>query len=371
MDENSSTNRTRRAFLATTGAALTGALAGCTSGGAGGSATISVLAPAAYDDENVLSAVEESTDATVELTAAESTDAFTTATESESDYDLFLAPQDVASTLAESGRVQALATDDLSNYGALYEQYRNFASDRLGADDGVYGVPTRFDWTGYAYDSSLLPDHDAGWDNVFGGIPGTYPQDDVALLDDPVQAIAAAAFNLGHTDGFSGDSLSLTEDQLSAVQESLATHKRKYLYDYISGREAFVSGMNENEFLVSQTARSDYVALRQGGNDAAAMKTPTEGALTSYDAALVASGASDTDAALGVVDAFTSAEVGAELAAATGALSTNPNVDAHLEDENAELVGSVETETLSSLVARKPVENRSAWAETLQAVKDE
>ena len=372
MDDSTSTERSRRAFLATTGAVVTGALAGCTSGGAGGSssATVSVLTTAAYDDEKVLAAVESAVDATVDLTTAEGAEAFATATESESSHDVFLAPQDAAATLADEGRVQAIATDDLSNYGALYEQYRNFATARLGGDDGVYGVPTRLDWTGYAYDSSLLPDHEAGWSNVFGGIPGTYPQDDVAMLDDPVQAVAAAAFNLGHGDAFSGDSFSLSEDQLGEVRDALATHKRKYLYDYISGREPFVSGMNDNAFLVGQTARSDYVALRRSNNDAARMKTPPEGALTTYDAALVAEGASDTEAALGVVDAFASAEVGAELAATTGLLSTNTNVDEHLSEKDARLVGSVESETLDSLVQHKPVENRSAWTETLQAVKD-
>lgn len=373
MDDTTSTGRSRRAFLATTGAAVTGALAGCTSGGSGGSGSgsVSVLATAAYDDENVLAAVEKSVDATVELSTAESADAFATATESESSHDVFLAPQEAAATLAENGRAQAIATDDLSNYGALYEQYRGFAADRLGGDDGVYGVPTRVDWTGYAYDSDLLPDHDAGWSNVFGGVPGTYLQDDIAMLDDPVQAVAAAAFNLGYTDAFSGDSFSLTEDQRSDVQEALATHKRKYLYDYISGREAFVAGMTENDFLLSQAARSDYVALRRSGNDSARMKTPPEGALTTYDAALVAEGASDTEAALSVVDAFASAEVGAELAATSGMLSANTGVDEHLSEKDAALVGSVEGETLGSLVQHKPVENRSAWAETLQTVKDE
>lgn len=372
MDNTSSTGRSRRAFLATTGAVVTGALAGCTSGGTGssGSSSVSVLATAAYDDENVLATVEEAVDATVDLTTADSAESFATATESASGHDVFIAPQEAAATLAAEGRVQALATDNLANYGAVYEQYRSFAADRLGADDGVYGVPTRLDWTGYAFDSSLLPEHEASWSNVFGGIPGSYPEDDIAMLDDPVQAVAAAAFNLGYTDGFDGDSFSLTEDQLSDVEDALATHKRKYLYDYISGTETFVSGMNENDFLVSQTARSDYVALRRTGNDDALLKTPSEGALTTYDAALVAEDASDTGAALGVVDAFVSARAGAELAAATGTLSTNAEVDEHLAEADAALVGSVEPSTFDPLVQHKPVENRSAWDETLQTVKD-
>lgn len=368
MDDTISTGRSRRAFLAATGAAVTGALAGCTSAGSG---SVSVLATAAYDDERFLTAVEGAVDATVELATAESAEAVRTATESDSEHDVFVAPEQVAAGIVADGRAQTIATSDLSNYGALYETYRGFAADQLGGDDGVYGVPTKLDWTGYAYDSSLMPDHEAGWTNVFGGIPGTYPQDDIALLDDPVQAVAAAAFNLGYADAFSGDSFALTEEQLSHVQEALATHKRKYLHGYISGQETFVSGMNTDEFLVSQTARSDYVALRRAGNDAAAFETPPEGALTTYDAALVAEGASDTAAALSVVDAFVSAQAGAELAAATGTLSANTGVDEHLTEGDAALVGSVDSETLEPLVPLKSVENRGQWTATLQAVKSE
>lgn len=371
MDDTTDVTRSRRAFLATTAAAATGAVAGCTGGNgggsAGGSSTVSVLATADYDDEAFRTVVEEAVEATVELTTADSAEAFSTAAESDPEHDVLVAPHQTAASVVADGGAQAIATDELSNYGALYETYRGFA-EQLGED--TFGVPTRFDWTGYAYDSGLLPDHDAAWSNVFGGIPGTYPEDDVALLDDPVEAIAAAAFNLGYDDALAGDSFAMSEEQLDEVQAALERHKRKYLYDYIAGEETFVSGMNDNEFLVSQTPRSAYVALRDSGNDDAAMQTPPEGTLTTYDAALVAEGASDTEAALSVVDAFVSAEAGAELAASSGVLSANQNVDEHLSEAEAGLVGSVESETLAGMVPVKPVENGDAWVETLQAVKD-
>jgi spermidine/putrescine-binding protein len=367
MDDSSDTTRSRRAFLATTAVAATGAVAGCTGSTGGGPSTVSVLATADYDDDGVRTAVEESVDANVDLTTVENPADIGTGEEAE--HDVLVAPHQVAAEVVADGGAQAIATEDLPNYDALYETYRGFAESQLG-DDGTYGVPTRFDWTGYAYDGGLLPSHDAAWDNVFGGIPGTYPEDDVALLDDPVQVIAAAAFNLGYGDAFAGDSFSLSDEQLSEVQEALERHKRKYLYDYIAGGETFASGMTDNEFLVSQAARSSFVALRESGNDDAVLQTPPEGTLTTYDTALVAEGASDTGAAVAVVDAFLSAEAGAELAAASGRLSANRNVDEHLSADEAALVGSVESETLAGMVPVKPVENGDAWVETLQAVKD-
>lgn len=356
----------RRSFLAAAGTVGTAAVAGCLGGLSGSSSSsVSVLASEAYDTKGFRTAVSESIDTEFEVSTV-GEDEFVTGTPDTDSHDVVVAPHPAVETLVADGETSAVPTGDLSNYGSLYGTYRTFASERLGDSGESHAIPVRFDWTGYAYDADLLPPHEASWSNLFDGIPGTYLQADIAMLDDPQAAIVAAAFHRGFADSLSGESFSLSEKQRTAVSDSLTKQQQNFLWGYLSDQQSFVSGMNDDEFLVAQTTQSSAAALWESGNSSAVMTLPSEGAVTTFDAATVVS---DDEAAWQVADAFVGAKAGAELAVAGGLPSTNPNVNDHLEGTEKERFGAVESDALSGMLLQKPIENADAWTETFEAVK--
>ncbi|PSP54756.1 spermidine/putrescine ABC transporter substrate-binding protein [Halobacteriales archaeon QS_1_67_19] len=361
----------RRSFLAA-GAATAGAtLAGCIGSGGSGTPTINVLTWEHYARDEIKSAVESELD--VELDIAKSTSSANMfsgwKSGQDEEYDIAVPNNNYVPKFADAGLVEPVPFDDLSNYGDVYDQFKQFTEGQLARDGEAYGVPIRFGWYGYGYDSRNVPDHEESWSVLFEGVEGTDLSGKVALYNNHFKAMTAAALHLGYRDAFEGDRIELSESQLEEVKQALIDQKDEYLSGYIAGDASFTKGIRKGDFHVGHSGRMNLTILWNEGDDWAKMATPAEGAMSWFEAAVVSKKSDNTDLAWRIVDEYISPENGATLSRVGHAPSVNPEVEQHLDEENNRLYGSVDPERLNGMIPFKAVENEDAWRSAWEEVK--
>jgi spermidine/putrescine transport system substrate-binding protein len=362
----------RRRFLKSAGAAgVVGLTAGCTSsiGGAGGPPTINIFAWDDYQKQQDLieSELEVEIQATVNSSSAEMFSAFN-AGENEQ-YDITVPNNNYVIKFANADTVAPVNRDVVTNYDDLFGQFKEFADEQFTVDGELYGVPIRFGWYGYSYDSrELSEDHEKSYEVLYSEeYDGTDLKGEVIMYDNHFKAMAMTALYLGYRDAFEGQRVTLSEDQIQEVKQLLLDQK-PLVQGYIAPDSTYIKSFRQGNHIVGQSGRNEIMDMRREGDDWVRMAKPKEGELAWFEGAVVSSESDNQEMAWKVVNQYISPEVGAEFAKAASTPSCNPKSNENLSDDLRELFG-FGPERLEGMIPFKAVENEEAWISAWEEVK--
>lgn len=356
----------RRQFLKFAGAAgtvgVTG-LAGCLGGIGGGPPTIRVLGWATF--EEVQDEIEAAVDAEVEITGVTSTEPMFTqwnAGQNE-EFDVTMPNNDWVPQFIEADLLAPLDTDLVPNWDDIYPRYQELAAEQAGADGEIYGVPQRFGWDTYAYDTRDVPEHEEDLSILFDG---EYAGE-LGMFQQHRKSMSHTALYLGYRDALEGDRITLSEDQIEEVKNTLLEQKSGVESYYAAPpqiRQLFTDG----DISLGMTYRFVTAQMRRDGEDWIQMAVPEQGAMTWYEAAVVSKESENKEAAWEVVNAIIDPDVIGEWLAGVGIASTNSTVADSLPGDQGEII-DIQPERVENMIAYKTVENEDAWVSAWEEVR--
>lgn len=88
-----------------------------------------------------------------------------------------------------------------------------------------------------------------------------------------------------------------------------------------------------------------------------------------YEAAIISQQSDNKEAVQDLINAMLDPEIGAQLAEAGGAPTTNPGIEEHLTEEQQNMF-MVDPSRMQSLIPFKPMEDEEAWISAWEEVKD-
>ncbi|WP_313695229.1 ABC transporter substrate-binding protein [Halorarum halobium] len=379
-DESSTTNGSRsdgrpavgrRRFLAATGTAATVGAAGCLGGGGGGTPTINILTWEEYANDDIQSRIEENAGVNLSITkSTSSSEMFSTWNSGQNEqYDIAIPNNNYVPKMMNADLVSPVQEDVVSNYDAVYDVFKDFADSQFTSGGDMYGVPIRFGWYGYSYDSRSVSDHEDSYKVLF---EEDYVDADLGgsliMYDNHFKAMSAAALYLGYRDAFEGSRVTLSGDQIDEVKQLMIDQKPR-LQGYIAADPTYIKNFNQGNFLVGQSGRNEIVEMWSNDNDWPTMAAPTEGSLAWFESAVVSSASSNEEAAWEVINEYISARNGATLAKAGYSPSVNPNTQDNLTEQENEMFGSIDPARLEQMIPFKAVENEESWITAWEEIK--
>ncbi len=364
----------RREYLASAGAAGVAATAGCLGGGGGDTPTINVITWEEFEEmeENI----EDTLDVELEITASTSSSEMFSQWNAGQDeqFDIAVPNNNLVPRFMGADLIEPVDMDVVSSFGDLYDQFQNLAESQFGQGGDVYGVPIRFGWYGYAYDTREVPDHEPSYDIMFDEDYVDVDLDgEIIMYNEANKTMPVAALYLGYEDALTeNDRMTFTSDQISEMQDLLVDQKPR-LQGYISSDPTFIQEFQQGNFLVGHSGRNEIVEMWDQGEDWVEFVVPQEGAMAWYETAVVSKQSDNKEAAWEVVNEFVAPENGAALARAGFSPSCNPNVADQLSDEENELFGSIDPSRLEGMIPFKAIESdtedeyESTWEEVKAA----
>lgn len=358
----------RRSYLTAAGAAGVTAMAGCAgsvpgSGGGGGPLNIIVW----NDYTEVQDQLEEAVGRTVEMTAmTSSTKMFSKWNAGGADqFDMALPNNNLVNKFYQADLLQSLDTDAMSNWGDMYGTFQDLANQQFQYDGSMYGVPIRFGWYGISYDKEQVPESgrkttETLWNEEYEG--------KIAVYDNHFKAIGMAALHLGFEDAFEGETASLSDSQLEECKQALIDQK-PLLFGYLAGNPSWVKAYKQENVYAGWSGRNEIVQLQQDGVSRAGTTVAEEGGMAWYEAAIVSQQSDNKEAVQDLINAMLDPEIGAQLAQAGGAPTTNPGIEEHLTEEQQNMF-MVDPSRMQSLIPFKPMEDEEAWISAWEEVKD-
>ncbi|EFW92689.1 spermidine/putrescine ABC transporter periplasmic substrate-binding protein [Haladaptatus paucihalophilus DX253] len=373
---NSSTGSGRRTFLKAAGTAgavgITG-LSGCLfsgGGGSGGGNTINILTWEEYAD--LKKEIEDRLDVTVKFTKSTSSSNMFTGWKSGKDeqFDIAVPNNNYVPKMMDAGLVEPVPDDIVTNKSDIYDTFKGFSENQFTKDGEQYGVPIRFGWYGYSYDSRKIPeDHEQSYDVLFSDeYKGTDLNGKVVMYDNHFKAMSATALYLGYKKAFEGNKVTLSEKQIQKVKKTLIEQKPK-LQGYIAADPTYIKSFKQGNFLVGQSGRNEIVEMWSNGTEWPKMATPKEGSLAWFESAVVSKKSENKDLAWKVINEFIAPKLGADLAKAGYSPSCNPKTQEHLSKEQNDMFGSIKPSRLEDFIPFKAVENEDAWQNAWDEVK--
>jgi spermidine/putrescine transport system substrate-binding protein len=357
----------RRTYLASAGAAGLAATAGCASplGGGGGGGALNIIVWNDYT--KVKDQLEEAVGRTINMTAmTSSTKMFTKWNSGGADqFDMALPNNNLVNKFYQADLLQSVDTGAMDNWGNMYEQFRTLSKQQFQYGGDMYGVPIRFGWYGISYDKSQVSDEGRSttqtlWSDEYEG--------KIAVYDNHFKAIGMAALHLGYEDAFDGDKVSLSDKQLEECKQALIDQK-PLLFGYLAGNPSWVKAYKRENVYAGWSGRNEIVQLQQDGVSRAGTTVADEGGLAWYEGAIVSKKSDNKEAVQDVIDAMLDPEIGAELAKAGGAPTTNPKIEQNLSKEQQEMF-MVDPTRMKSLIPFKPMKNEQKWVSAWEEVKD-
>jgi len=360
----------RRTYLASAGAAGLAAAAGCLGDGGGDTPTINVITWEEF--EEMEGNIEDTLDVELEITASTSSSEMFSQWNSGQDeqYDIAVPNNNLVPRFMEADLIEPVDMDVVNSFGDLYDQFQTLAESQFGQGGDTYGVPIRFGWYGYAYDTRDVPEHEPSYDIMFDEDYVDVDLDgEVIMYDEANKTMPVAALYLGHEDALTeNDRMTFSSDQISEMRDLLIEQKPR-LQGYISSDPTFIQEFQQGNFLVGHSGRNEIVEMWDQGEDWVDFVVPQEGAMAWYETAVVSKQSDNKEAAWEVVNEFVAPENGAALARAGFSPSCNPNVADQLDDEENELFGSIDPSRLDGMIPFKAIESdmedeyESAWEE--------
>ncbi|WP_440006970.1 ABC transporter substrate-binding protein [Halomicrococcus sp. SG-WS-1] len=365
----------RRTFLKTTGAAgAAGLAAGCLgvpgSGGGSGNPTLNILTWEEYAD--LKKEIEKRLDVTVKFKKSTSSSKMFTGWKSGKDkqFDIAVPNNNYVPKMMQADLVDPVPKDIVSNQKNIYDTFKQFSENQFTKDGKQYGVPIRFGWYGYSYDSRKIPEsHDESYEVLFSDkYQGTDLKGEVVMYDNHFKAMSATALYLGYEDAFEGDKVSLSEKQIEKVKQTLIDQKPS-LQGYISADPTYIKQFRQGNFVVGQSGRNEIVEMWSSGDKWPKMAAPKEGSLAWFESAVVSKKSENKELAWKVINEFIAPKLGANLAKVGYSPSCNPKTQQHLSDEQNDMYGSIKPSKLQDFIPFKAVENESAWKKAWEQVK--
>ncbi|WP_330630255.1 ABC transporter substrate-binding protein [Halocatena halophila] len=363
---------------ATGAIALSGCLASDLFGGtsSGGDPTIHVLTWEEYANDDIKRRIEETVGVTLEITkSTSSAKMFNQWNQGEyKQYDIAIpnnnyVPKMLAATKDGNPMIAPVDRDVVSNLDGIYETFTGFAENQFTKDGSMYGVPIRFGWYGYSYDSRTVPDHEESYEILFSPtFEGVDLSNQIVMYDNHFKAMSAAALYLGFRDAFSGPKVTLSASQIEDVKTTMIEQKPT-LQGYIAEDPRYIKQFKQGNFLVGQSGRNEIVELWDQGADWATMATPKEGALAWFESAVVSEASDSKTKAWEVINEYIGAKNGATLAKTGFSPSVNPETKSELSSEENDRFGAIDPSRLEGMVPFKTVENEGAWQTAWEAIK--
>lgn len=357
----------RRRFIRTAGitgaAGLTG-VSGCLGGITGGSPTIRVLGWASF--ENVQDQIEEKVGTTVEITGVTSTEPMFNqwnAGQNE-DFDVTMPNNNYLPRFIDADLVAPLDEDVVSNWSDIYPRYQELAAEQGGRDGEIYGVPIRFGWDSYAYDSREVPeDHEPSYSMLF---EEEY-EGSIGMFTQHTKAMAHTALSLGYHDAFEGPEITLSEDQIDSVKEKLQ-EQNPLVQAYYAAPDQIKQLLTDGDVVLGSSYRFVVAQLQMDGHEWPRIAIPEEGAMTWFEAAVVSSESDNKELAWEVVDAIIDPEVVGEWLSEVGIASTNSTVADSLPGDQGQYI-DIEPEEVEDMIAYKDIANEDAWISAWEEVR--
>lgn len=343
--------------------------AGCLGSLGGGTATIEVLTWEEYKDLNEM--IEEIHDIDVNVTASTSPAKMFSSWNSGADeqYDVCVPEHNYVKKFMQADLAEPVDRDVVTHYDDMYDYFIDFVEENYSEDGNLYTVPTRFGWHAYSYNSDEIPDHDHSYALLF---EDGYVDEDlsgkVIMYDNHFKAMAVTALYLGYQDAFEGDAVTLSDDQVQTVKETLIDQKEN-LFGYIASDPTFITSYKQGDFWAGESGRNEIVELWAEGDDSPVMTVPKEGAFAWVETAIVSTKSENKEEAWKVVNEYISPEVGAELSKVGFSPNCNPNTQEELTDAENDLYGAIEPQKLEEFIPYKVVEGEDRWLEAWEEVK--
>ncbi|WP_225741204.1 ABC transporter substrate-binding protein [Halorussus halophilus] len=366
-ETNRSRDTGRRTFLKAAGATgAVGLSAGCLGGGggSGGTPTINILTWEEYAD--LKKQIESRLDVKVKFTKSTSSSKMFSSWNSgqNEQYDIAVPNNNYVPKMMDAGLVDPMPKDVVSNYSDIYKTFKGFADNQFTKDGKQYGVPIRFGWYGYSYNSNKVEDHDPTYEMLF---KDKY-KGKIVMYDNHFKAMSAAALHLGMGDAFKGKKVSLSQQQIDKVKQALIDQK-PLLQGYIAADPTYIKSLKQGNFVIGQSGRNEIVEMWANGTDWPEMAAPKEGALAWFESAVVSKASQNKEMAWKVINEFIAPKLGAKLGKVGYSPSCNPNIKKHLNEEQNKMFGSIDPSRLDGMIPFKAVENEDAWITAWEEVK--
>lgn len=361
----------RRTFLKTTGAAglATVSTAGCLgiTGGDGGESSGPLNVIVWNDYTAIQDQLSDRIGTEVEMTAMTSSTKMFTKWNSggAGQFDMALPNNNLVNKFYQADLLQSVNTGDIDNWDAMYEQFRNLSEQQFQHDGDMYGVPIRFGWYGISYDKEEVPEDQR---NTIGTLWNDEYEGALAVYDNHFKAIGMAALQLGYQDAFEGEEVTLSDDQLEECKQALIEQK-PLLFGYLAGNPSWVKAYRQENVVAGWSGRNEIVQLQQDGVTRAGTTVAEEGGLAWYEAAIVSQQSEQKDDVEALINELLSPDLGAELAKAGGAPTTNPNIEEHLTEEQQNMF-MVDPSRIESLIPFKPMAEEQKWVSAWEEVKN-
>lgn len=362
----------RRQFLKTAGVAGAVGLAGCTGGIGGGSGPVEINILAWDDFKRFKEPIEEKLDVVINTqVSSSSSEMFSgwNAGQNE-EFDITVPNNNYVNNFVEADLVAPVNKDAVTNWDSLFGTFHDFANEQFSDDEGnVYGVPIRFGWYGYSYDTRAIPeDHEASYEVLFSEeYAGNDMTSNVVMYDNHFKAMSATALYLGYQDAFEGKEVTLSEDQIQNVKETMLDQK-PLISAYIAPDATFIKSFRQGDFLAGNCGRNEVMDMKREGDDWVEMASPKEGELAWFEGAVVSKESDNQEMAWKVVNQYIDPELGAMFAEFASTPSANPETNANLDDELQEMFG-FGPERLEGMIPFKSVANEQAWIEAWEEIK--
>ena len=374
----------RRTYLASAGAAGFAATAGCIggngNGGDDGETTINIITWNDFAQDPVVESVEENLGINLEVTTStSSTEMFTRWNQGgDEQFDIAVPNNNLVSRFLAADLIEPVDTDIVDNYGSIYEKFRSFVDQQFTEGGDAYGVPIRWGWYGYAYDTEAVPDHDPSYNIMFEDDYVDVDLDgEIVMYDEAAKSMPVAALYLAEERDDPSYREALTENETMTFSEEQIGEMRDLLIDqkprlegYISSDATFIQEFQQGNFLVGHSGRNEIIRLIENqGVENVEFVVPKEGAMAWYETAVVSSQSDDVETAFEVVNEYISAQTGAELARQGKSPSCNPNVAEALDEDEQELYGRIDPERFEQFIPLKDIdpdvqsEYTTAWEE--------
>lgn len=362
----------RRTFLKTTGATgALGLLAGCVGGitGGGGTPTLNILTWEEYAELG--KEIENNLDVKVKFTKSTSSSKMFTGWNSgqDSQYDIAVPNNNYVPKFATAGLADPVPKDQITHYDAMYDTFKQFAKTQFTQNGKLYGVPIRFGWYGYSYNSKKVPDHDQSYKILFEPkYTGKDLSGQLIMYNNHFKAMSAAALYLGYRDAFSGKKVTLSEQQVKKVKETMIKQK-DMLQGYIAADPTFIKSYKAGNFTAGQSGRNEIVSMWTDGVDSPKMATPKEGSLAWFESAVVSKKSKHKKKAWKVVNQFIAPKLGAKLAQVGYSPSVNPKTNKNLSKKQQDLYGKIKPSRLQDMIPFKAVANEKSWLQAWEEIK--
>lgn len=359
----------RRTFLKTAGAA---GLLGVSASTAAAQTTLNFLTWEEYGDSKLKEPIEDKLDVRLNVTKSTSSAKMFSSWNAGQyqQYDLAIPNNNYVPKMMDADLLAPVNKDVVTNWGDMYGAFKEFADTQFASDDGqVYGVPLRFGWYGYGYDTRNVPDHEPSYkllfeeDYVDADLDGK-----IIMYDNHFKTISATALYLGFSDAFEGPRVTLSEDQIQQAKETLIEQKPR-LQGYIAADPTYIKNFRQGNFLVGHSGRNEIVEMWASGDDWPEFVVPQEGSLTWFEGGVVSKASDNKELAWKVLNEYISPQNGAQLGKVGYSPSVNPKTTEHLTEEENELYGAIDPAKLESFIPFKAVENEEAWISAWEDVK--